>query len=219
MKSKDEIESISERPQTLGEEIANSISHGIGAFLAIAAIPVFLYSKWDQSYWSFVGAAIFSVTALLLYTASTLFHALARNRAKKVFQILDHSAIYLLIAGTYTPFALGPLRGNWGWPLFIVLWSLAILGVIIKSLGGIRYNKLSTAVYLLMGWMILFVIKPAWSLIPHEGLFWLLMGGLAYTIGVVFFVFERRKYFHFLWHIAVMAGTICHFFAVLWYAT
>jgi len=208
-----------ERPQSLGEEVANSISHGLGLLLALAAAPVLViaaYRRGDVT--GIVGASVFATTMVLLYFTSTLFHALPRCRAKGVFQILDHSAIYLLIAGTYTPFTLGVLRGVWGWTLFGIVWSLAAVGTLLKVIGGIRYTTVSTWVYLAMGWLILIAADKAWTLIPKWGLFWLFAGGIAYTAGAVFFMKERIRYFHFVWHLFVIAGTACHFIAVLWYA-
>jgi hemolysin III len=143
---------------------------------------------------------------------------LPRCRAKRVFQILDHSAIYLLIAGTYTPFTLGLLRGAWGWTLFGLVWSMAVVGTVVKALGGVRYTRVSTWVYLAMGWLVLIAAKPAWALIPKWGIVWLFAGGIAYTAGAAFFAAERIRYFHFVWHLFVVAGTACHFVAVLWYA-
>ncbi|MBI3043637.1 MAG: hemolysin III family protein [Betaproteobacteria bacterium] len=210
---------LEERPQSLGEEIANSVSHGIGLLAALAAFPVLViaaFSRGDPA--GLVGASVFATTMVLLYLASTLFHALPPNRAKRVFQILDHSAIFLLIAGTYTPFTLGVLRGTWGWTLFGLVWALAIAGTVFKVLGGVRYTTFSTWVYLAMGWLVLIAIEPVWTLVPKWGLFWLFAGGIAYTAGAVFFMAERIRYFHFVWHLFVVAGTACHFFAVLWYA-
>ena len=208
-----------ERPQSLGEEIANSVSHGIGLLAALVAFPILVtaaLSRGDPA--GIVGASVFAITMVLLYLASTLFHALPPNRAKRVFQILDHSAIYLLIAGTYTPFTLGVLRGAWGWTLFGLVWFLAVVGTVFKSLGGVRYTTFSTWVYLAMGWLVLIAIEPVWTLVPKWGLFWLLAGGIAYTVGAVFFMAERIRYFHFVWHLFVVAGTACHFIAVLRYA-
>jgi hemolysin III len=210
---------LEERRQSLGEEIANSVSHGIGLLAALAAFPVVVtaaLNRGDPA--GIVGASVFASTMVLLYLASTLFHALPPNRAKRVFQILDHSAIYLLIAGTYTPFTLGVLRGNWGWTLFGLVWVLAIAGTVFKALGGVRYTTFSTWVYLAMGWLVLVAAEPVWTLVPKWGLFWLLAGGIAYTAGAVFFMAERIKYFHFVWHLFVVAGTACHFIAVLRYA-
>ena len=210
---------MQERPQSAGEEIANSVSHGAGLLAALAALPVLVsaaHQRGDAA--GIIGAAVFGTTAVLLYLASTLFHALPVCRAKRVFQILDHSAIYLLIAGTYTPFTLGVLRGDLGWTLFGVVWSLAIAGTVLKALGGVRCLALSTWTYLAMGWLILAAAGPVWELLPAWGLFWLLAGGLAYTAGAAFFMGERIRYFHFVWHLFVVAGTACHFIAVLWYA-
>ena len=210
---------LEERPQTLGEEIANSVSHGIGLLAALIAFPILVGSAFNRGDLAgTVGASVFATTMVLLYLASTLFHALPPNRAKRVFQILDHSAIYLLIAGTYTPFTLGVLRGVWGWTLFGLVWGLAVIGTVFKTLGGVRYTTFSTWVYLAMGWLVLIAIEPVWTLVPKWGLFWLVSGGIAYTAGTVFFMAERIPYFHFVWHLFVILGTVCHFIAVLCYA-
>ena len=210
---------LDERPQSLGEEIANSVSHGIGLLAALVAFPILVISALNRGDLAgTVGATVFATTMVLLYFASMLFHALPPNRAKRVFQILDHSAIYLLIAGTYTPFTLGVLRGAWGWTLFGLVWGLAVVGTVFKTLGGVRYTTFSTWVYLAMGWLVLIAIGPVWALVPRWGLFWLVAGGIAYTAGTVFFMAERIRYFHFVWHLFVVAGTACHFIAVLWYS-
>jgi len=211
---------IDNRPQTLGEEIANSISHGAGMVAAIVAFPFLIVAAVKGGdIAGIVGAAIFATSMVLLYGASMLFHAFPHGKAKRFFQFLDHSAIYLLIAGTYTPFTLGPLRGAWGWTLFGVVWGLAVVGITLKAIvGADKSGKLSTWVYLAMGWLIVVAAEPAWTHIPKWGLFWLLMGGIAYTIGVIFFAVERIRYFHFVWHLFVVAGTSCHFFAVINYA-
>ncbi len=154
----------------------------------------------------------------MLYLTSTLYHALPRNRAKRVLQVLDHSAIFLLIAGTYTPFTLGVLHGALGWTLFSLVWGLAAAGVVLKAVDGIRSPILSTGLYLVMGWLVLIAARPLWLHMPLPGLLWLLAGGLAYTTGVAFFAMERVRYSHFVWHLFVLAGTACHFLAVLWYA-
>ena len=165
-----------------------------------------------------VGASVFAATMSLLYLTSTIYHALPENRAKRVFQILDHGAIYLLIAGTYTPFTLGVLRGTWGWTLFGMIWGLAIFGVVVKSRGGIRYRRLSTTLYLAMGWLVVIAAKPLLLHVPGWGLFWLAAGGVAYTAGVAFYVARQLRYAHFIWHLFVLTGTACHFVAVLNYA-
>jgi hemolysin III len=208
-----------ERPQSLGEEIANSVSHGLGLLAALAAFPVLvIVAQMRGDVTGIVGASVFATTMVLLYFSSTLFHALPGCGAKRVFQILDHSAIYLLIAGTYTPFTLGVLRGSWGWTLFGLVWGLAVVGTVLKALGGVRCTAVSTWVYLAMGWLILIAADTVWTLVPNWGIFWLLAGGIAYTAGAVFFMAERIRYFHFVWHLFVIAGTACHFIAVLWYA-
>jgi hemolysin III len=210
---------VQERPQSLGEEIANSASHGLGFLATVAAFPVLVMAAQQRGDTAgIVGASVFATTMVLLYLASTLFHALPRCRAKRVFQILDHSAIYLLIAGTYTPFTLGVLRGSWGWTLFGIVWGLAVVGTVLKALGGVRYTTLSTWMYLAMGWVVVIAAETVWTLVPGWGLFWLVAGGVAYTAGAVFFMAERIRYFHFVWHLFVVAGTGCHFIAVLRYA-
>ena len=205
--------------QSRGEEIANSVSHGITLLLAIAATPALIASAMEQgTAVSIVGAVVFSASVALLYTTSTVYHALPPGRAKRLFQLLDHSAIYLLIAGTYTPFTLGVLRGRGGWLLLAAIWGLALIGLTFKLTTGMRYAKLSTGLYLLMGWLVLLVIKPLWDMLPAAGFFWILAGGIAYTAGVVFYATDFVRYNHFRWHLFVIAGTACHFVAVLKYA-
>jgi hemolysin III len=214
-----EVVGLPERPQSLGEEIANSVSHGLGLLAALAAFPVLVIAAHQRGdVTGIVGASVFATTMVLLYLTSTLFHALPGCRAKRVFQILDHSAIYLLIAGTYTPFTLGVLHGAWGWTLFGLVWCLAVAGTVLTALGGVRYTTISTWVYLAMGWLILIAADTAWTLVPKWGLFWLFAGGIAYTAGAVIFMAVRIKFVHFVWHLFVVAGTACHFIAVLWYA-
>ena len=165
-----------------------------------------------------VGASVFAATVVLLYLASTLYHALPAGRAKRVFRILDHSAIYLLIAGTYTPFMLGAIRGPWGWTLLGAVWTLAVAGIALKGAGGIRYPRLSTAVYIAMGWLAIVAIRPLWPMVPVAGWLWIFAGGLAYTAGVAFYAADRLRYGHFVWHLFVLAGTACHIVAVWRYA-
>ena len=213
------VSAFQERSQLLGEEIANSVSHGLALIAALAAFPVLIiaaHGRGDVT--GIVTASVFATAMVLLYLTSTLFHALPKCRAKRVFQVLDHSAIYLLIAGTYTPFTLGVLRGTWGWTLFGLVWGFAAIGIVLKAFGGVRYTAISTGVYLAMGWLVLIAGDTLWTLMPKWGLFWLFAGGFAYTIGAIFFLAERIKYFHFVWHLFVVAGTACHFIAVLWYA-
>jgi len=208
-----------EPTQSPGEELANSVSHGVGLLAAIAATPVLLLSAVRHGDAARIaGACVFSAAMVLLYLTSTLYHALPWNRAKRVFQVLDRAAIFLMIAGTYTPFTLGVLRGAWGWTLFGLVWCLALAGIVLTAAGGIRYPKLTTSLYLGMGWLILVAVKPLWLRMPPEGLFWLLAGGIAYTVGVVFYASRRLRYGHFVWHLFVIAGTACHFNAVLRFA-
>ena len=207
------------RVPSRGEEIANSVSHGVGFLAALTATPFLVMTAVRRGgSVAIVGASVFAATTAALYLASTLYHALPRNRAKRVFRVIDHSAIFLLIAGTYTPFTLGVLRGAWGWTLFGLVWGLAVLGIVLKSVGGIRYPRLSTALYIGMGWLALIAIRPLWIHVPVAGWLWLIAGGLAYTTGIAFYAAERLRYGHFVWHVFVLMGTVCHFFAVLWYA-
>ncbi|MEE9531237.1 MAG: hemolysin III family protein [Syntrophobacteria bacterium] len=208
-----------ERPQSPGEEIANSVSHGVGLVAALVAVPILIVAAVRRGGAAgIVGASVFAGTMVLLYLASTLYHALPENKTKRMFQVLDHGAIFLLIAGTYTPFTLGVLRGGWGWTLFGLVWGLALLGIVLKIVGGVRMPWLSTCLYLGMGWLVLIAVRPLWVRMPLSGLAWLVAGGLAYTAGVAFFAAERLRYSHFIWHLFVLTGTCCHFFAVLWYA-
>ena len=210
---------VSPRAQTPGEEIANSVSHGIGLLGTLIALPVLVIGAVPHGPAAVVGAAVFGATMVLLYLTSTLYHAIPPSRAKRVWRILDHGAIYLLIAGTYTPFTLGVLRGPWGWTLFGLIWTLALAGILLKSVGGVRHPRLSTGVYLGMGWLVLVAARPLWQAVPGWGLFWLAAGGVGYTAGVGFYAASRMRYAHFVWHLFVLAGTACHFIAVLRYAT
>ena len=208
------------REQSPGEEIANSVSHGIALAAALVATPFLVIDavrRGDPGY--IAGAGIFAATMVLLYLASTLYHALPAGKAKRVFRIIEHSAIFLLIAGTYTPFTLGVLRGAWGWTLLALVWAIALVGVALKAFERISHPVISTGLYLFMGWLILIAAYPMYERVPVPGLLWLVAGGLAYTAGVAFFVADTRlRYGHFIWHLFVMAGTACHYFAVLWYA-
>ena len=214
-----EPSSAADAPQSLGEEIANSVSHGVGFLLALGAAPLLVRAAVQRGSASgIVGASVFAATVVLLYLASTLYHALPPNRAKRVFRILDHGAVFLLIAGTYTPFTLGVLRGAWGWTLFGVVWSLAAVGIVLTAARGIRYPRLATGVYLGMGWLVVIAIRPLWLRLPFTGLLWLVAGGIAYTVGVRFLAAKRMRYSHFVWHLLVLVGSACHFVAVLRYA-
>ena len=209
-----------ERDQTLGEEIANAISHGCGFLAAVIAGPILLaFTAEKGSAANIVGAGVFAFTMVLLYLISALYHALPESRAKRVFLRLDHGSIYLFIAGTYTPFTLGVLGGPWGWTLFGLVWAMAVFGVILKACNWLSNPWLSTGLYLAMGWLVLIAAVPFITKVAPAGVAWLVAGGLAYTLGVVFFVLDHKvRYAHFVWHLFVMGGTGCHFCAVLWYA-
>ena len=211
---------VPRREQSRGEEIANSISHGIGLIAALGATPFLIMHAVLRGVTGFiVGSSIFAASMVLLYLASTLYHALPTGKTKRAVQVIEHSAIFFLIAGTYTPFTLGVLRGAWGWTVFGLVWGLAVIGVVLKTSNRLFHPIVSTGLYLLMGWTILIAINPLTSRVPVSGLLWLGAGGVAYTTGVVFFAAESRlKYGHFIWHLFVLAGTTCHYFAVLWYA-
>lgn len=215
MKAIDELFAAAQWDQTRREEIANSISHGLGLAAAIAAAPFLYIAAARQGNSAFlIGTTIFVATMCLLYLCSTLYHAWPQTRLKCAFQIGDHAAIFLLIAGTYSPFTLGPLRGFVGWTMFGLIWLLAIGGVIMKLRTGIGWKKLSLALYLGMGWLVLFAVRPFVLAVPVESVIWLFAGGIAYTSGLVFFGNQRIRYSHFVWHLFVLAGTACHFCAI-----
>lgn len=207
------------RSVSTGEELANSISHGLGLVLALIALPILVLSAIRIGSTHFVvGAIIFGATMVMLYLASTLYHSISHETAKRFFRLFDHSAIFLLIAGTYTPFTLGVLRGAWGWTLLAIIWFLALTGIVIKAIPHTRHSWLSMALYIVMGWLAIVAIKPILQLVPVPGILLIFAGGIAYTGGLVFFSAHRLRYNHFIWHLFVIAGTTCHFFAVLWYA-
>lgn len=205
--------------QTLAEEFANSTSHAIGFLGAVIAAPFLIWhaaSSGDT--WAVVGTSVFISTAILLYLSSTLYHGMKKGPLKDVFRVIDHAAIFILIAGTYTPFTLGVLRGAWGWTLFGLIWGIALAGIILKLVAGVKYPKLSTALYLVMGWLVIIAIKPLLETVPLEGLLWIGGGGLAYTLGVIFYAMARYRFAHFVWHLFVLAGTMCHTVAVIGYS-
>jgi len=208
------------RAQSGGEELANSLTHGLGVVLTLVVGPfLILAAVRSGDVWRVISASIYAATLLLLYTSSMLYHALRDAGAKTVFQRIDHAAIYLLIAGTYTPFTLITLRGPWGWSLFGVVWGLAIAGIALKGTFGNRLPAVSTAVYLGMGWVMLVALRPLTMHVAPKGILWLAAGGLFYTGGVIFYVRdERHRYSHAVWHLFVLAGSIAHFCAIFWYA-
>ena len=205
------------RPQSIAEEWANSVSHGIGFIAALIAAPLLLLAALNRGNGGFlVGTIVFMAATLLVYFGSALYHAWPRNRGKTLLRLLDHAAIFLLIAGTYTPFALGPLRGRTGYIILGVVWALAIIGVTFKIIHGPeRYTKLALALYLGMGWFGLAFLHEFAAVVPFSAIAWLIAGGFAYTIGVFFFAREHARYNHFIWHLFVLGGTTCHFCAVL----
>jgi hemolysin III len=200
--------------QTIGEEIANSISHGVGAALAIAGLVLLTVRAAQVGGARYiVCSAIFGASAILLYLSSTLYHSLSRTRAYRVMRSLDHGSIYLLIAGTYTPFTLIGLRGALGWTLFAVVWSCALIGVTVKAVAVHKFAVISTVMYLAMGWAAIFVVKSMYLLLAHPVFVLLLGGGVCYSAGIPFYA-SKRKYMHFIWHLWVLAGTSCHFAAI-----
>jgi hemolysin III len=201
----------------LGDILANAITHGVGAALALIGAVYLIATSTRGDAWVIVSCAIYAATLILVYLCSTLYHSLVRTRARHVFHVLDHSAIYLLIAGTYTPFTLVSIRGMAGWTLFAIVWGLAIAGVVFKSLAVGRFPAASATVYLLMGWCGVLALRPLLHAISWHGMIWLGAGGLAYTLGIVFFANDRLHFFHALWHVFVMAGSVAHYFAVLLY--
>lgn len=209
-----------DRPQTVGEEIANSLSHGLGLLLALASLPVLVWQA-DRlgGAADIVAASIFASTMIVLYGVSTLYHALPQGAAKHWLQRLDHAAIYLFIAGSYTPFTLGVLGGPWGWSLFGVVWAAAAFGVTVKLLNRLRHPWLSTGLYVAMGWVALVAAPLLVDRLPAAGLAWLVAGGLSYTLGAAVFLLDNRvRYAHAVWHLFVLAGTLCHVVAALLYA-
>jgi hemolysin III len=200
------------------EELANSITHGIGLALSVVGLAVLVVlSILRGNAWHIAGCTTFGVTLVLLYAASTMYHTFHTPRWKRVLKVLDHAAIYLLIAGTYTPFTLVNLRGFWGWTLFTLVWSLCVFGILWKLFHVERYQIVSTLLYIAMGWIVLIAIKPLLAAVPLWGIVWLLSGGLFYTVGVLFFALKRVPYNHAIWHVFVMAGSICHYLAVVFY--
>jgi len=208
-----------DRHRPAADEFANALTHGAGLVASLIALPLLLaaaVSRGDARL--VIGCSVFAGTLVALYSASTIYHLAPPSRTKEILQRIDHAAIYLLIAGTYTPFTIGVLRGAWGWSLFGIVWGLALVGVLYKSLLGIRFPRLSLAMYLTMGWLAIFAARPLANVLPLGGLLWLLAGGLSYTVGTLFYVRERRRFDHTVWHLFVLAGSACHVVAVWLYA-
>lgn len=206
------------KKQTLGEEIANSVTHGIGAGLSVAALVVLVvFAAKQGDAWDVVSFSIYGASMILLYLASTLYHAFQSEKLKRFFKLLDHSSIYLLIAGTYTPILLLSMRGPWGWSLFGVIWGLALLGIGFKILFLGRFKGVSVTIYLVMGWLIVIAFKPMLAMVPPGMITWLFVGGISYTLGVVFYVWRRIPYHHSVWHLFVLGGSAAHFIGILKY--
>jgi hemolysin III len=201
----------------LGDILANAITHGIGFGLAVTGAVYLIIAAARGSMRLIVSCAIFAASLVLVYLFSTLYHSLVRTRARHVFHVLDHASIYVLIAGTYTPFTLVSLRGPQGWILFAIVWALAVAGVVFKSFAVGRYVVASTLVYLLQGWLAIFVVRSLVDALGWHGILWLGAGGAAYTLGVAFFALDRLRYFHATWHVFVLAGSVAHYFAVYFY--
>lgn len=207
------------RVQSYNEELANALSHGLALAGAVVAVPwLILYTARTNSASATIGVSVFGLTVILMYLTSMLYHALPVGDTKRFFRTLDHSSIYLLIAGSYTPFTLGVLRGPWGWTLLATIWFLAAAGIVLKARKGVRDGHLSTLLYILMGWLVVVAIVPLWINMSTPGLVWLIAGGLAYTGGTVFYAAPRLLFAHLIWHLFVMAGTACHFVAIAFYA-
>jgi hemolysin III len=206
------------REYTVGEEIANSITHGVGVAFSIVALTLLAgASALYGDSWALASGIVFGISLILLYTGSTLYHAIPMPKARHVFKIIDHSAIYLLIAGSYTPFALVTMRDNGGWWMFSLVWTLAVVGIGTEAFWTYRPRWISAVVYLFMGWLAVFMIGPMRASLAPAGLWLLVAGGLCYTLGTVFYVYKKVPYFHMVWHLWVLAGSACHFFAVLLY--
>lgn len=207
----------SAKKYSLLEEIAHSVSHGIGVILGIVGLVVMLWLSFEYGdVWHVVSVSIYGFSVILLYSASTLYHALTNVKAKRFFQLMDHAAIFVLIAGTYTPFLLVNLRGPWGWTLFVIIWSIAIGGVMLEIMKKERIKWLSLSLYLGLGWMALVAMKPMLELVNTTGLLLLLAGGLLYSFGVIFYVRKQMVFHHAIWHLFVLAASVAHFFAVIY---
>ena len=201
---------------TPAEELANSVIHGVGVIAAIVALAVLVgWSSATGSAIHIVGVSIFGATLILMYAASTLYHSITHPRAKEVLRAFDHSAIYLLIAGTYTPFCLVNLQGVWGWSIFAAIWTLAVIGVLLRVFVGRKSNKVSALLYIAMGWLIVIAFKPLLASINAQGMLFLMLGGVTYTGGVVFYVWRSLPFHHAIWHVFVLGGSVFHFFAIL----
>lgn len=220
LSGEEEILTSGKRKQSPGEEIANSISHGIGAALSVAGLVLLVvFSALFGDAWRVVSFSIYGSTLIILYLMSTLYHSFTNPRLKRFFRILDHVSIYLLIAGTYTPIALVSMRGPWGWTIFGLIWGMAITGIISKFFIIDKLKYLSVVFYIAMGWLIIIALKPMIEMVPSGLIFWIVTGGLLYTFGVIFYAMKKMPYHHFVWHLFVLGGSICHFFGMFFNLT
>ncbi|ACN16470.1 putative hemolysin-III related protein [Desulforapulum autotrophicum HRM2] len=219
--TKQQIDDVSDPAvQSLGEEIANSITHGIGAALSIAALAILLVSaSGNGDTLRVVSYSVYGSSLIILYLSSTLYHSFSHGRIKQFFKVMDHSSIYLLIAGSYTPIVLVSIPGAWGWTVFGIVWAMAVAGIITKIFLTGKYDKISVLFYIAMGWLIVIAIKPMLQTVPLKLLVWLLIGGLSYTLGIIFYAWEKMPYNHAVWHLFVLGGSITHFFGILFYLT
>ena len=203
---------------SLGEEIAHSITHGIGAALSVAAMVLLIvFASQQRDAWRIVSFSIYGSTLFILYLASTLYHAFTNVKVKTFFRLMDHSSIFLLIAGTYTPITLIAMRGPWGWTLFGLIWTMALCGIIFETIYIGKHNFISLGIYISMGWLAVIAIKPMIDMLPDGMMKWIVIGGLLYTIGIIFYVWEKIPYHHAIWHLFVLGGSITHFFGMLFY--
>jgi hemolysin III len=202
----------------LDDEWANSLTHGLGFILSCIGLILLMMTPFQEgNHWKLLNFGVYGLSLVLLYAASTLYHAVRRPILKRAFRTVDHCAIYLLIAGTYTPFTMLLLKGVWGWTLFGIVWSLAFAGIIFKIFFRHQFKVLSTCIYLFMGWLVVAAIEPLFNSFHYAGLFWLFGGGVSYTIGVIFYVLDKRRFYHAIWHLFVLGGSTCHYLAVFLY--
>lgn len=215
--SSEHREKISQR-YSIGEEIANSVTHGVGAALSIAAMSILIFiASQNRDAWRIVSFSIYGSTLFILYLASTLYHAFTHEKTKRFFRLMDHSSIFLLIAGTYTPPTLIAMRGPWGWSLFCLIWAMAIGGIIFELIFIGRFQFITVSIYVIMGWLAIFAIKPMIVMLPDGMMKWIVFGGVFYTLGVIFYVWKKMPYNHAVWHLFVLAGSVMHFFGMLFY--
>lgn len=205
---------------TLGEEIFSAVTHGVGSLLSIAgtAVIIVLAAIFNDA-WAVVGCAIFGASLIILYSMSTLYHSITNQKAKSFFRIMDHNTIFFLIAGTYTPITISIMRGVIGWVLFGIVWGAAIIGIVLNSIDLEKFRKPSVVCYIAMGWVIIFAIRPLLNVMNVWSLWLLIGGGVFYTVGVIFYAIKKVKYFHSIWHIFTVLGSVCHYFSILFAVT